>query len=148
MVTKFRKFDGTPRFTAVLTRFRHSPITWAKLISLTQYLFERYFHTALPYSAILGSQVTYAFRFLRLHFVIHLSPAAFYTSNYITAVYSCEQVLEDCDNSILILLLLNIRTLFAVPFLMEIKTSSIDWAQQSRFYLKTGTESSLRNVVF
>jgi hypothetical protein len=28
------------------------------------------------------------------------------------------------------------------------KTSSIDWAQQSRFYLKTETESSLRNVVF
>jgi hypothetical protein len=25
---------------------------------------------------------------------------------------------------------------------------SIDWAQQSRFHLKTGTESSLRNVVF
>jgi hypothetical protein len=30
----------------------------------------------------------------------------------------------------------------------EIGTSSIDWAQQSRFYLTTGTESSLRNVVF
>jgi hypothetical protein len=30
----------------------------------------------------------------------------------------------------------------------EIGTSSIDWALQSRFYLKTGTESSLRNVVF
>jgi hypothetical protein len=30
----------------------------------------------------------------------------------------------------------------------EIGTSSIDWAQKSRFYLKTGTESSLRNVVF
>jgi hypothetical protein len=28
----------------------------------------------------------------------------------------------------------------------EIGTSSIDWAQQSRFYLKTETESSLRNV--
>jgi hypothetical protein len=30
----------------------------------------------------------------------------------------------------------------------EIGTSSIDWAQQSRFYLKTETESSIRNVVF
>jgi hypothetical protein len=29
----------------------------------------------------------------------------------------------------------------------EIGTSSIDWAQQSRFYLKTETEASLRNVV-
>jgi hypothetical protein len=27
-------------------------------------------------------------------------------------------------------------------------TSSVDWAQMSRFYLKTETESSLRNVVF
>jgi hypothetical protein len=30
----------------------------------------------------------------------------------------------------------------------EIGTSSIDWAQLSRFYLKTETEFSLRNVVF
>jgi hypothetical protein len=30
----------------------------------------------------------------------------------------------------------------------EIGTSSIDWAQLSRFYLKTEIESSLRNVVF
>jgi hypothetical protein len=30
----------------------------------------------------------------------------------------------------------------------EIETSSIDWAQLSRFYLKTETESSLRNVLF
>jgi hypothetical protein len=30
----------------------------------------------------------------------------------------------------------------------EIGTSSIDWAQMSRFYLKTERESSLRNVVF
>jgi hypothetical protein len=30
----------------------------------------------------------------------------------------------------------------------EIGTSSIDWAQLSRFYLKTETESSLGNVVF
>jgi hypothetical protein len=30
----------------------------------------------------------------------------------------------------------------------EIGTCSIDWAQLSRFYLKTETESSLRNVVF
>jgi hypothetical protein len=30
----------------------------------------------------------------------------------------------------------------------EIGTSSIDWAQLSRFHLKTETESSLRNVVF
>jgi hypothetical protein len=29
---------------------------------------------------------------------------------------------------------------------LEIWTSSIDWAQLSRFYLKTETESSLRNV--
>jgi hypothetical protein len=29
----------------------------------------------------------------------------------------------------------------------EISTSSIDWAQLSRFYLKTDIESSLRNVV-
>jgi hypothetical protein len=29
-----------------------------------------------------------------------------------------------------------------------IRTSSIDWAQMSRFYLKTEIESSLRNVVF
>jgi hypothetical protein len=29
----------------------------------------------------------------------------------------------------------------------EIGTNSIDWAQLSRFYLKTETESSLRNVV-
>jgi hypothetical protein len=27
-------------------------------------------------------------------------------------------------------------------------TSSIDWAQLSRFHMKTETESSLRNVVF
>jgi hypothetical protein len=30
----------------------------------------------------------------------------------------------------------------------EIASSSIDWAQLSRFYLKTETESSHRNVVF
>jgi hypothetical protein len=30
----------------------------------------------------------------------------------------------------------------------EIGTSSIDWAKLSRFYLKTETETSLRNVVF
>jgi hypothetical protein len=30
----------------------------------------------------------------------------------------------------------------------EIGTSSVDWAQLIRFYLKTETESSLRNVVF
>jgi hypothetical protein len=30
----------------------------------------------------------------------------------------------------------------------EIGTRSIDWAQQSRFYLRTETESGLRNVVF
>jgi hypothetical protein len=30
----------------------------------------------------------------------------------------------------------------------EIGTSSIDWSQLSRFYLKTETESSLRNVMF
>jgi hypothetical protein len=30
----------------------------------------------------------------------------------------------------------------------EIRTSSIDWAQLSRFHLKTETECSLRNVVF
>jgi hypothetical protein len=30
----------------------------------------------------------------------------------------------------------------------EIGTSSIDWAQLSRLYLKTETESNLRNVVF
>jgi hypothetical protein len=30
----------------------------------------------------------------------------------------------------------------------ETGTSSIDWAQQNRFHLKTETESSLRNVVF
>jgi hypothetical protein len=29
----------------------------------------------------------------------------------------------------------------------EIGTSSMDWAQLSRFYLKTETESSLRNVM-
>jgi hypothetical protein len=29
-----------------------------------------------------------------------------------------------------------------------IGTSSIDWAQQIRFYLKTETDSSLRNAVF
>jgi hypothetical protein len=28
----------------------------------------------------------------------------------------------------------------------EIRTSSLDWAQLSRFYRKTETESSLRNV--
>jgi hypothetical protein len=32
--------------------------------------------------------------------------------------------------------------------LSAIGTSSIDWAQLSRFYLKTQTEYSLRNVVF
>jgi hypothetical protein len=31
---------------------------------------------------------------------------------------------------------------------LDIRTSSVDWAQLSRFYLKTDTESSLRNVVF
>jgi hypothetical protein len=30
----------------------------------------------------------------------------------------------------------------------EIETTSSDWAQLSKFYLKTETESSLRNVVF
>jgi hypothetical protein len=30
----------------------------------------------------------------------------------------------------------------------EIGTSCIDWAQLNRFYLKTETESSLRNVLF
>jgi hypothetical protein len=30
----------------------------------------------------------------------------------------------------------------------EVGTSCIDWAQLSRFYLKTETEFSLRNVVF
>jgi hypothetical protein len=30
----------------------------------------------------------------------------------------------------------------------EMGTRSIDWGQLSRFYLKTETESSLRNVVF
>jgi hypothetical protein len=30
----------------------------------------------------------------------------------------------------------------------QIRTSSVDWAQQSRFYLKTETESSIRNVLF
>jgi hypothetical protein len=30
---------------------------------------------------------------------------------------------------------------------IELVPVSIDWAPQSRFYLKTGTESSLRNVV-
>jgi hypothetical protein len=30
----------------------------------------------------------------------------------------------------------------------EIGTSSIDWTQLSRFYLKTETESSLQNAVF
>jgi hypothetical protein len=30
----------------------------------------------------------------------------------------------------------------------EIGTSSIDWAQLSRFFLKTETESGLRNVMF
>jgi hypothetical protein len=41
--------------------------------------------------------------------------------------------LKVCDNSTLVL---------------EIGTISINWAQLSRFYLKTETESSLRNVVF
>jgi hypothetical protein len=39
----------------------------------------------------------------------------------------------------------------AIPYLRRqghIGTSSIDWAQLSRFYLNTETESSLRNVVF
>jgi hypothetical protein len=31
---------------------------------------------------------------------------------------------------------------------LEKGTSSIDWAQLSKFYVKTETESSLRNVVF
>jgi hypothetical protein len=30
----------------------------------------------------------------------------------------------------------------------DVGTSSVDWTQMSRFYLKTETESSLRNVVF
>jgi hypothetical protein len=33
-------------------------------------------------------------------------------------------------------------------FFMEIGTSSIDWAQLRRVYLKTETKSSLQNVVF
>jgi hypothetical protein len=36
----------------------------------------------------------------------------------------------------------------ALSICPEIGTSSIDWAQLSKFYLKTETESSLRNVVF
>jgi hypothetical protein len=31
---------------------------------------------------------------------------------------------------------------------LEIGTSSVDWAQMSRVYLKMETESSLRNIVF
>jgi hypothetical protein len=31
---------------------------------------------------------------------------------------------------------------------LEIGTGCIDWAQLSRFYLKTETESSLQNIVF
>jgi hypothetical protein len=34
------------------------------------------------------------------------------------------------------------------PLSPEIGNISIDWAQLSRFYLKTETESSLRNVMF
>jgi hypothetical protein len=33
------------------------------------------------------------------------------------------------------------------PIGREIGTSSVDWSQLIRFYLKTETESSLRNVV-
>jgi hypothetical protein len=51
----------------------------------------------------------------------------------------------------LLLLLLLLLLLFFFFFFFgspEIGTSSIDWTQLSRFYLKTETESSLRNVVF
>jgi hypothetical protein len=40
------------------------------------------------------------------------------------------------------------RRLDSVSLPLEIGSNSIDWAQLSRFYLKTKTESSLRNVVF
>jgi hypothetical protein len=37
----------------------------------------------------------------------------------------------------------------ASPYLsLEIGTSSVDWAQQSRFYLMISTDSSLWNVVY
>jgi hypothetical protein len=40
------------------------------------------------------------------------------------------------------------ETEFCCCWCPEIGTSSIDWAQLSRFHLKTETESSLRNAVF
>jgi hypothetical protein len=43
------------------------------------------------------------------------------------------------------ILRLNLLSWHSCP---ELGTSSIDWAQLNRFYLKTEAESSLRNVVF
>jgi hypothetical protein len=54
----------------------------------------------------------------------------------------------------LISLGLFVLCLAAIPHLgagigaLETASSSIDWAQLSRFYLKTEAESNLRNVVF
>jgi hypothetical protein len=39
-------------------------------------------------------------------------------------------------------------TIIQILCFWTLGTSSIDWAQLSRFYLKAETESSLRNVVF
>jgi hypothetical protein len=41
-----------------------------------------------------------------------------------------------------------ISLLLYISVHLEIGTSSVDWTQLNRFYLKTETESSLRNVVF
>jgi hypothetical protein len=38
--------------------------------------------------------------------------------------------------------------LYTLSWVLGDTTSSIDWAQLSRFYLKKETESSHRNVVF
>jgi hypothetical protein len=43
---------------------------------------------------------------------------------------------------------LRLQVIWAQSMKLEIGTSSIDWAQLSKFYLKTEIDSSVRNVVF
>jgi hypothetical protein len=58
----------------------------------------------------------------------------------------CEQIL---NANMMFLHIIHPPTLssFHVKHVSEIGTSSVNWAQLSRFHLKTETESSLQNVV-
>jgi hypothetical protein len=67
---------------------------------------------------------------------------------YFTITYSIV-ITFDSFKLVILIQILCFWTLSIVLLLSKNRpTSSIDWAQLSRFYLKTETESSLRNVVF